>query len=92
MCARVCVYRWVDATKKLGVMANADTPADAAAARRRGAEGVGLCRTEHMFFSSAQRIAAVRRMIAATELHSPQVRVCVCVCMCVHVRVHVTSP
>lgn len=36
-----------------------------------GAQGIGLCRTEHMFFATAQRIAAVRRMIAAVELHSP---------------------
>ena len=38
---------------------------------KNGAQGIGLCRTEHMFFATAQRIAAVRRMIAAVELHSP---------------------
>lgn len=64
---------WVDSLRRLGVMANADTPEDALMARKNGAQGIGLCRTEHMFFSGAQRIAAVRRMIAATELHSPQV-------------------
>jgi len=64
---------WVDTNRKLGVMTNADTPEDALVARKNGAEGIGLCRTEHMFFSSPQRIAAVRRMIAATELHSPAV-------------------
>ena len=37
-----------------------------------GAQGIGLCRTEHMFFASAQRIAAMRRMIAAVELRSPK--------------------
>lgn len=59
---------WVDQSRKLGVYTNADTPADALIARKNGAEGIGLVRTEHMFFSSAERIAAVRRMIAAEEL------------------------
>ena len=59
---------WVDEFRKIGVWANADTPADAAIARRNGAQGIGLVRTEHMFFASAERIAAVRRMIAAEEL------------------------
>ena len=48
-----------------------DTPEDAKVAISNGAQGIGLCRTEHMFFATAQRIAAVRRMIAAVELHSP---------------------
>jgi pyruvate,orthophosphate dikinase len=60
---------WADAHRELGVLANADTPADAAAARRNGAEGIGLVRTEHMYFSTPERIAAMRRMIAAQELH-----------------------
>jgi len=47
------------------VFTNADTPADAAVARRNGAEGLGLCRTEHMFFETEERIATVRRMILA---------------------------
>ena len=51
--------------RRLKVMANADTPVDAAEARKFGAEGIGLCRTEHMFFASEARIAAVRRMIVA---------------------------
>ena len=55
------------------VLTNADTPEDAQVAVANGAQGIGLCRTEHMFFATAQRIAAVRRMIAAAELHSPVV-------------------
>jgi pyruvate,orthophosphate dikinase len=55
---------WADAERKLGVRANADTPHDATAAREFGAEGIGLCRTEHMFFSE-DRINAVREMIMA---------------------------
>jgi pyruvate, orthophosphate dikinase len=49
---------------QLGVRANADTPADAANARRFGAEGIGLCRTEHMFFEP-ERLDAIREMILA---------------------------
>jgi pyruvate,orthophosphate dikinase len=55
---------WVDARRRLRVRANADTPDDAARAREFGAEGIGLCRTEHMFFGS-DRILAVRQMILA---------------------------
>src|SRR6201996_6371083 len=55
---------WADEVRKLKVRTNADTPADAAAARKFGAEGIGLCRTEHMFFE-AERIVAVRQMILA---------------------------
>eukprot|EP00475_Leptophrys_vorax_P017822 TRINITY_DN24389_c0_g2_i3.p1 TRINITY_DN24389_c0_g2~~TRINITY_DN24389_c0_g2_i3.p1 ORF type:complete len:901 (+),score=96.56 TRINITY_DN24389_c0_g2_i3:114-2816(+) len=58
--------KWVDETRKLKVMANADTPEDATGAREKGAEGIGLCRTEHMFFASDERIKAVRQMIVAT--------------------------
>jgi pyruvate,orthophosphate dikinase len=58
---------WVDATRKLKVRTNADTPRDAAQAVRFGAEGIGLCRTEHMFFDDA-RIPAVRRMIVSSTL------------------------
>jgi pyruvate,orthophosphate dikinase len=57
---------WADAVRKLGVRANADTPADARAAIRFGAEGIGLCRTEHMFFDDA-RIQAVREMILSDD-------------------------
>ncbi len=55
---------WADEFRTLQVRANADTPADAAAARRLGAEGIGLCRTEHMFFEG-DRIEAMREMIMA---------------------------
>jgi len=55
---------WADEARRLKVRTNADTPADAAAARRFGAEGIGLCRTEHMFFEE-DRIIAVRQMILA---------------------------
>jgi pyruvate,orthophosphate dikinase len=57
---------WADKVRKLGVRANADTPADAKAAMRFGAEGIGLCRTEHMFFDE-DRIQAVREMILADD-------------------------
>jgi pyruvate,orthophosphate dikinase len=55
---------WVDGVRRLRVRANADTPEDARQARRFGAEGIGLCRTEHMFFDE-ERIDWVRRMIIA---------------------------
>ncbi|HEY2662895.1 MAG TPA: pyruvate, phosphate dikinase, partial [Candidatus Binataceae bacterium] len=55
---------WADAERRLGVRANADTPHDAQVARDFGAEGIGLCRTEHMFFEP-ERIEAVRQMILA---------------------------
>jgi pyruvate,orthophosphate dikinase len=58
---------WVDKFRKLKVRANADTPHDSRVAREFGAEGIGLCRTEHMFFD-ADRIAAVREMILAEDL------------------------
>ena len=57
--------RWADAARRLKVRTNADTPHDAAVAVKFGAEGIGLCRTEHMFFA-ADRIAAVREMIVST--------------------------
>ncbi len=55
---------WADKVRRLRVRANADTPLDARTARNFGAEGIGLCRTEHMFFDE-ERIAAVREMILA---------------------------
>ncbi|MEJ1969657.1 MAG: pyruvate, phosphate dikinase [Rhizomicrobium sp.] len=58
---------WADSIRTLKVRTNADTPEDAATARRFGAEGIGLCRTEHMFFE-ADRIVAVRQMILADAL------------------------
>ena len=60
------LMRWADDARRLAVRANADTPADAARARAFGAEGIGLCRTEHMFFGE-DRILAVRRMILAGD-------------------------
>ncbi|MGA8176604.1 MAG: pyruvate, phosphate dikinase [Pseudolabrys sp.] len=57
---------WADKVRRLGVRANADTPTDAKTAVRFGAEGIGLCRTEHMFFES-DRIQAVREMILADD-------------------------
>ncbi|HAJ47227.1 MAG TPA: pyruvate, phosphate dikinase, partial [Alphaproteobacteria bacterium] len=55
---------WADLHRRMRVRANAETPADAMAAKEFGAEGIGLCRTEHMFFDK-DRIAAVRQMILA---------------------------
>ena len=55
---------WADDIRRMRVRANAETPEDARTARKFGAEGIGLCRTEHMFFE-AERIIAVRRMIVA---------------------------
>ena len=57
---------WADEMRKLGVRANADTPNDARVALKFGAEGIGLCRTEHMFFEG-DRIRAVREMILADD-------------------------
>ena len=57
---------WADAVRRLNVRANAETPLDARTARGFGAEGIGLCRTEHMFFDDT-RIAAVREMILADD-------------------------
>jgi pyruvate,orthophosphate dikinase len=59
------VMAWVDDARRLEVRANADTPEDAVRARAFGAHGIGLCRTEHMFFGP-DRILAVRQMILAT--------------------------
>ena len=60
------IMQWADDIRRMKVRANADTPADARAARAFGAEGIGLCRTEHMFFG-AERIAAMREMIMASD-------------------------
>jgi pyruvate,orthophosphate dikinase len=57
---------WADKVRKLGVRANADTPNDARVALKFGAEGIGLCRTEHMFFDE-KRIRAMREMILADD-------------------------
>ena len=58
------VMAWCDKYRKLNVRTNADTPQDAAQARKFGAEGIGLCRTEHMFFND-DRIDAIREMICS---------------------------
>jgi len=66
------LMKWADKVRKLGVRTNADTPQDARAARAMGAQGIGLCRTEHMFFKdfehpekSAERQEAIQEMILA---------------------------
>ena len=61
------IMKWADESRKLGVRTNADTPHDAEVARNFGAEGIGLCRTEHMFFEG-DRIKAMREMILANDL------------------------
>ncbi|HKW53857.1 MAG TPA: pyruvate, phosphate dikinase [Stellaceae bacterium] len=61
------LMEWADEARSMGVRANADTPLDAKTARRFGAEGIGLCRTEHMFFDE-DRIVAVREMILADDV------------------------
>jgi pyruvate, orthophosphate dikinase len=58
------LMQWADEVRRMRVRANAETPLDARTARRFGAEGIGLCRTEHMFFDSG-RIVAMREMIVA---------------------------
>jgi pyruvate,orthophosphate dikinase len=59
------LMEWADGCRRMGVRANAETPLDAETARKFGAEGIGLCRTEHMFFDP-ERIGAVRQMIMAS--------------------------
>ncbi|SFF74488.1 pyruvate, phosphate dikinase [Ensifer sp. OV372] len=60
------IMAWADATRRMTVRTNAETPADARAARSFGAEGIGLCRTEHMFFED-DRINVMREMILADD-------------------------
>ncbi|HEY4250777.1 MAG TPA: pyruvate, phosphate dikinase [Roseomonas sp.] len=62
------LMEWADKVRRLKVRANAETPMDADTARKFGAEGIGLCRTEHMFFDP-ERIGAVRQMIMAETEH-----------------------
>ena len=66
------VMAWADKYRTLKVRTNADTPADAKKARELGAEGIGLCRTEHMFFEG-DRIAAFREMICADTVEEREV-------------------
>jgi pyruvate,orthophosphate dikinase len=65
------VMKWADKYRKLKIRTNADTPADAERAREFGAEGIGLCRTEHMFFEG-DRIQAMREMILAETKEARQ--------------------
>ncbi len=65
------ILEWADEFRKLGIRTNADIPRDAKVAKEFGAEGIGLCRTEHMFFES-DRIPIVRRMIVARKLEDRQ--------------------
>ena len=60
------VLEWADELRRLKVRANADTPEDAAKAREFGAQGIGLCRTEHMFMAEG-RLPIVREMIMASD-------------------------
>jgi pyruvate,orthophosphate dikinase len=60
------LMEWADACRRMRVRANAETPLDAETARKFGADGIGLCRTEHMFFDP-ERIGAVRQMIMASD-------------------------
>jgi pyruvate,orthophosphate dikinase len=62
----VAILEWADSMRRLKVRTNADTPADAGKAREFGAEGIGLCRTEHMF-AEAERLELVREMILAAD-------------------------
>lgn len=63
------VMKWADKHRRLGVRTNADTPDDAKRAREFGAQGIGLCRTEHMFFDE-KRIGSMREMIVAESLEA----------------------
>jgi pyruvate,orthophosphate dikinase len=64
------LMEWADGVRRMKVRANAETPLDAETARKFGAEGIGLCRTEHMFFDPS-RIGAVRQMIMAEHEEGP---------------------
>ncbi len=68
----VKLMEWADKIRRMGVRANAETPHDAQVARNFGAEGIGLCRTEHMFFD-AERIVAMREMILAENKEDREV-------------------
>ena len=63
------IMRWADQFRKLQVRTNADTPADTANAVKLGAEGIGLCRTEHMFFDP-DRIPKIRKMILSDTVEA----------------------
>ena len=61
------ILKWADGFRRLGVRANVDTPYDAKKAVEMGAEGIGLCRTEHMFFDTEERRLAIQEMILAAD-------------------------
>jgi pyruvate,orthophosphate dikinase len=63
----VTLLGWADEVRKLGVWTNADNPQDAARARAFGAQGIGLCRTEHMFFEEERRPSVVKMIMAETD-------------------------
>ena len=67
------LLEWADGERRLRIRANADTPRDARVAAALGAEGIGLCRTEHMFFAD-ERIPWVRQMILAEDAETPSAR------------------
>src|SRR3972149_6967473 len=64
------LMKWVDEARKLNVRTNVDTPYDAENAIRLGAEGIGLCRTEHMFFDTDERRLAIQEMILADDVEA----------------------
>ena len=74
------VLEWADVLRRLKVRANADTPEDAAKARELGAQGIGLCRTEHMF-NAEDRLPVVREMIMAGNEEERRARSTGC-CRC----------
>ena len=65
------LMKWADKVRTLKIRSNSDTPDDSARARSFGAEGIGLCRTEHMFFGE-NRIVAMRKMILADDEAGPR--------------------
>ncbi len=67
------LMKWADEVRKLNVRTNVDTPYDAENAIRLGAEGIGLCRTEHMFFDTDERRLAIQEMILADDLETRKV-------------------
>ncbi|MFQ5354216.1 MAG: pyruvate, phosphate dikinase, partial [Thermodesulfobacteriota bacterium] len=64
------LMKWIDKARTLKVRTNADTPYDATRAIEMGAEGIGLCRTEHMFFDTEERRLAIQKMIVAEDLET----------------------
>jgi pyruvate,orthophosphate dikinase len=66
------IMKWVDELRKINVRTNADTPYDSENAIRLGAEGIGLCRTEHMFFDTEERRLAIQEMIVADTVEARQ--------------------